>query len=72
MPYELDRYLQESLEKLPDDKNMLQWWYDRRTLYPKLSRMARNYLSIPGTCFGVPYDGLPLSLTVYFSLVRGC
>ena len=24
------------------------WWYERRGAFPRLSRMARDYLSIPG------------------------
>jgi hypothetical protein len=26
----------------------LRWWYEKRLLYPRLHRMALDYLSIPG------------------------
>ncbi len=28
--------------------NALKWWHERRTIYPCLSRMALDYLSMPG------------------------
>jgi hypothetical protein len=43
---EVDRYLSTDPEQTSD---VLMWWNDRRTLFPCLSRMALNYLSIPGT-----------------------
>jgi hypothetical protein len=42
---EIDKYLQLPVE---DVKHPLQWWHDHRTTYPNLSRMALDYLSIPG------------------------
>ena len=42
---ELQRYLALDVE---DVKDGLKWWYDRRRTFPRLSRMARDYLSIPG------------------------
>lgn len=42
---ELDRYLATDVE---DVKDGLMWWYERRAAFPHLSRMARDYLSIPG------------------------
>ena len=42
---EVTRYLQTVPEKVDD---ALAWWYERRHIYPGLSRMAREYLSIPG------------------------
>lgn len=42
---ELDRYLQEPTEAAP---NPLLWWKENQFRYPHLSRMARNYLCIPG------------------------
>ena len=39
---ELDRYLATDIE------DGLMWWYERCTTFPHLSRMARDYLSIPG------------------------
>jgi hAT family C-terminal dimerisation region len=32
-------------------KDGLRWWYDRKHLYPRLHRMAMDYLSIPGKFF---------------------
>jgi len=42
---ELDRYLAAEIE---DTKDPLMWWYEHRVAFPNLSRMARDYLSIPG------------------------
>jgi len=42
---ELDRYLATDVE---DVRDALMWWYERRATFPRLSRMARDYLSIPG------------------------
>lgn len=44
---ELDHYL--AAEPDPTINNALAWWCspERRTLYPRLSRMARCYLTIP-------------------------
>ena len=43
---EVERYLAAPLETPADP---LVWWHERRTLYPNLSRMALDYLTIPGT-----------------------
>lgn len=45
---EVTRYLQTPPEGVDD---ALAWWYEHRHIFPKLSRMARNYLSIPGKPF---------------------
>jgi hypothetical protein len=42
---ELDRYLSTDPE---DIENVLAWWHERRSSYPQLSRMALDYLTIPG------------------------
>jgi hAT family C-terminal dimerisation region len=42
---ELERYLSAPTEATHDP---LLWWVEKRTIYPRLSRMARNYLCIPG------------------------
>jgi hypothetical protein len=42
---ELDRYLATDPE--PTD-NALKWWEEHRAMYPRLSRMALDYLTIPG------------------------
>jgi hypothetical protein len=41
----LDEFLAQPVE---DVKDALGWWYKHRQVYPSLSRMARDYLSIPG------------------------
>jgi hypothetical protein len=43
---EVDRYLATDTEDVADP---LLWWSERRSMYPCLSRMALDYLSIPGT-----------------------
>jgi hypothetical protein len=47
-PDELDDYLSQAIEKVRDP---IQWWWDHRSVYPKLSQMAFDYLSIPGKYF---------------------
>ena len=42
---ELECYLATAVE---DVKDALKWWFDRRASFPRLSHMARDYLSIPG------------------------
>lgn len=42
---EVDRFLTSDVEDVTD---ALAWWYEKRTTYPRLSRMALDYLSIPG------------------------
>lgn len=42
---ELQSYLATDVE---DVKDGLLWWYERRRIFPELSRMACDYLSIPG------------------------
>jgi len=42
---ELECYLATDDESV---KDALMWWYERRNRFPRLSRMARDYLSIPG------------------------
>ena len=42
---ELDRYLSMDPEHVTD---VLAWWYARRAIYPRLHRMALDYLMIPG------------------------
>ena len=41
---EIELYLRSHVKVAPDP---LKWWEKRRTLYPNLSRMALDYLSIP-------------------------
>lgn len=42
---EITRYLSAPLEHTLDP---LLWWTEKKTVYPRLSRMALDYLSIPG------------------------
>lgn len=42
---ELSNYLASPLEKVQDP---IAWWWDDRDVYPTLSKMAFDYLSIPG------------------------
>ena len=46
-PDELEEYLSQPVEriKIPD---VMKWWWDKRVVWPRLSRMALDYLSIPG------------------------
>ena len=39
-------------------KDGLRWWYDCKHLYPRLHRMAMDYLSIPGKFFLCIFDRL--------------
>jgi hypothetical protein len=40
---EIDCYLKTDIKNVTDP---VQWWYDHRTTYPRLSQMALNYLTI--------------------------
>ena len=42
---ELERYLSSDPKHVVD---VLSWWFERRHMYPHLSRMAMDYLTIPG------------------------
>ncbi|XP_019450678.1 PREDICTED: zinc finger BED domain-containing protein RICESLEEPER 2-like [Lupinus angustifolius] len=46
---ELDRYLDDDFEELPDDDpfDILKWWKGKSVKYHVLSRMARDILAIP-------------------------
>jgi hypothetical protein len=45
---ELDRYLNADVEHVA---NPIAWWCEHRGTYPRLSRMALDYLTIPGILF---------------------
>jgi len=47
---ELQCYLVVDIE---DVKDALMWWHERHGSFPGLSRMARDYLSIPGEQFEI-------------------
>jgi hypothetical protein len=42
---ELARYLSTDPEHVED---VLLWWAERKATYPRLSRMALDYLTVPG------------------------
>jgi hAT family C-terminal dimerisation region len=44
---ELDEYLSQAIKKVKDP---IAWWWDHQKVYPWLSVMALDYLSIPDTC----------------------
>jgi hypothetical protein len=46
---ELDHYLKSP--RVKDVKDPLQWWKTNQASYPRLYRMARDYLVIPGEFF---------------------
>ena len=54
---ELDEYLRRPVENVPEP---LKWWINNAHIYPTLSRMALDYLSIPGV--------LPFLLVARYSL----
>lgn len=45
---ELECYLSSDPEHVGD---VLLWWFERQQAYPSLSRMAMDYLSIPGAYY---------------------
>lgn len=49
---ELDQYLSADPEQVGNTgKDVILWWYERQGVYPRLHRMALDYLTIPGMCF---------------------
>ena len=44
---EIDRYLSTDVE---DVRDAVMWWTERKSMFLILSRMALDYLSIPGEC----------------------
>lgn len=49
-PSEIQEYLKSAVENVKDP---LGWWVDNKHVYPKLHRMALDYLSIPATSTSV-------------------
>jgi hypothetical protein len=47
---EFDHYIRTACVRVPD---VLVWWYEQRDAYPRLSRMAIDYHSIPATSVDV-------------------
>ena len=60
---ELTQYLATPVEVAKDP---LMWWVKKQAMYPCLSRMACNYLSIPGLSF---YIYIHIKLTLYSNLL---
>ena len=54
---ELERYL--STNHKLHVKDGLLWWHERKHIYPHLSRMALDYLSILGKLFLFIVNGVP-------------
>ena len=46
---ELEKFL--STDRELNVQDGLLWWHERKHIYPRLSRMAMDYLSIPGNIF---------------------
>jgi len=44
---ELSQYLSEDVVSMKPQDTLV-WWASKKTIYPRLSRMAFDYLSIPG------------------------
>ena len=59
---ELDRYLATDPVNVSD---ALAWWHEQRHVFPRLHRMALDYLSIPGT--GLSCCNARRLLTITFS-----
>jgi hypothetical protein len=59
---ELDRYLSTDPEAVED---VLMWWHGSRAAYPHLSRMALDYLTIPGMFFHLSNTPLSTQATPY-------
>jgi hypothetical protein len=55
---ELERYLMEPILEGTETDDVLMWWKFNSKKYPNLSRMARDYLAIPGTSASseLPYN----------------
>jgi hypothetical protein len=61
----IDEYLALPIEQV---KDALMWWYEKEHVFPKLSRMARDYLSIPGECrLRCSFRSLMLALSHVYS-----
>lgn len=55
---ELDSYLSTDPEHVTD---ALTWWHEKRVIYPRLHRMAMDYLTIPGELVLIS----PLTFNIY-------
>ena len=51
-----------SAPEMPEGGNVMQWWQRNRSTFPQLSRMAQDFLSIPGKfiiCGSISADSIP-------------
>jgi len=55
---ELDDYLSKPVEKVRDP---IGWWWHHRASYPKLSKMALDYLSVPRELFHISCSSIKSS-----------
>lgn len=63
---EFDYFLSTPCESVNGD--VLGWWYTRRATYPRLSRMAMDYLVIPGKSLLISCSQLELTaICSYYS-----
>lgn len=53
---ELEQYCDEGRVPLTEEFSALLWWKDRNKTYPKLSKIAQHFLSIPAS--SSPAEGL--------------
>jgi len=60
---ELERYLSTDPEHITD---VCAWWHEQRLEYPRLHRMALDYLTIPGVYSTVRFLSLLIPLSSYF------
>ena len=61
---EITLYLREDIV---DVQNPIKWWCGKRDSYPQLSRMALDYLTIPGNYFiAFAYPNLTCHAASYF------
>jgi hypothetical protein len=67
---EVDRYL--STRRIKDVSDPLRWWVENRGAYPCLSRMAKDYLTIPGTSHSFGSVSLLKGLDSFFSCCGTC
>jgi hypothetical protein len=58
---ELDRYLSTDPEHVTD---AIAWWYEKRSVYPRLHRMPLDYLTIPGE--SIYYFIIIISINNYY------
>jgi hypothetical protein len=66
----LARYLSTDPENV---KDVLIWWHERKAMYPRLSRMALDYLTIPGTQFIIHYLFIKLTVSfIFLSHIHRC